>query len=229
MRKYSMRDWSEADQPRMKLLQQGPASLSDTELLAILINHGTMTDSALDLARSLFKAANNDLHQLGSLNVRGMLDLRIKGLKEAKLIHIAAALELGARRQAAINKRETVTHSRDIAEYLRARLRFHSREVFGIVLLNRANKVLHFEIISEGGITGTVADPRVILKKSLEYQATALIICHNHPSGKTQPSEADKQITKRIQEAAALFEIRLLDHIIVGEEGYFSFTDSGML
>jgi len=156
--------------------------------------------------------------------------MRIKGIGEAKAITIAAALELGRRRQAsAALQKEAVTNSSDIATYLQVKLRDYRREVFAILFLNRSNKINHFEIVSEGGITGTVADPRIILKKALEEDAVSIILCHNHPSGSLKPSRADEELTKKIKEAARYFDIMVLDHIIVSDNGYYSFADEGML
>ncbi len=229
MRKFSIKDWSAEDQPRKKLVQNGAHSLSNSELLAILINNGTKERSAIDLAKSLLGAVNNDLQKLGGQSVQELVNHRIKGLGEAKAVTIAAALELGVRRNAAGRKKDQVTKSGDIAEYLRAILEYRKQEVFAVVFLNRGNRVTHFEIVSEGGLTGTVADPRVILKKALEYEATSLVLCHNHPSGNLRPSKADELLTQKIKQAASFMDISVMDHIIVSNEGYFSFADEGML
>ena len=165
---------------------------------------------------------------LGRLSVRELM--KIKGIGEAKAIAIAAALELGRRRQSVLPlDKILVQSSGDVAGFLQAKLQDEQREVFAVLFLNRANKVNHFEIISEGGITGTVADPRVILKRALEESAVNLILCHNHPSGSLKPSRADEQLTSKIRDAARLLDIQVLDHIIVSERGYFSFADEGLL
>ena len=229
MHKFSIKDWAVDDQPRKKLLQKGAAALSNSELLAILINTGSPNKSALDVAKELLQAADNDLQKLAGLSVQEIANMRIKGLGEAKSIHIAAALELGIRRNASDKKKETIAKSADIAEYLRANFEYLQQEVFVVVFLNRSNKVIHHQIVSEGGLTGTVADPRVILKKALEHNATSLILCHNHPSGNLRPSKADEVLTQKIKQAATLLDIQLMDHIIVSSEGYFSFADEGML
>jgi DNA repair protein RadC len=158
-----------------------------------------------------------------------MVNLKIKGLGPAKAVTIAAALELGIRRNMADNKKEIVLSSKDIAGFLQAQLQYKSREVFAVVFLNRSNKINHYEIISEGGITGTVADPRIILKKALQHEAVSIVLCHNHPSGNLKPSRQDQELTNKIKEAALFFDIKVLDHIIVSEEGYYSFADDGML
>lgn len=229
MRKFSIKDWAEEDQPRKKLLQKGAHSLSNSELLAILINNGTKEHSAIDVARNLLQATNHDLQKLAGQTVQELVNRRIKGLGEAKAITIAAALELGVRRNASGRKKDQITKSGDIAEYLRATLEYRKLEVFGVIFLNRGNRVNHFEIISEGGLTGTVADPRVILKKALEHEATSLVLCHNHPSGNLRPSKADELLTLKIKQAASFMDILVMDHIIVSNEGYFSFADEGML
>ena len=229
MHKFSIKDWAVDDQPRKKLLQKGAAALSNSELLAILINTGSPNKSALDVAKELLQAADNDLQKLAGLSVQEIANMRIKGLGEAKSIHIAAALELGIRRNASDKKKDTINKSGDIAEYLRANFEYLQLEIFVVVFLNRGNKVMHHQIVSEGGLTGTVADPRVILKKALEYNATSLILCHNHPSGSLRPSKADEVLTQKIKQAAMLLDIQLMDHIIVSSEGYFSFADEGMM
>jgi DNA repair protein RadC len=226
--KYSIKEWAKDDRPREKLLSKSPSALSDSELLAILINKGSRQKSAVDLAREVLSLVKNSLAELGRLSVKDLVG--IKGIGEAKAISIAAALELGRRRQAAGFLEKThVKHSADIALYLQSLLRDHTQEVFAVIFLNQANKINHFDIISEGGITGTVADPRVILKLALQHEAVSLVLCHNHPSGNLHPSRADEALTHKIKEAAKYFDIRLLDHIIVSNEGYFSFADEGIL
>jgi DNA repair protein RadC len=229
MRKISIKDWAEDDQPRKKLLIKGADSLSIAELLAILINNGSTNQSALDLAKLLLQNVNNDLHKLAGLSAKEMVKQNIKGLGEAKAIAIAAALELGIRRNIADTRKCTVRKSDDIANYLRATLEYRKQEVFAVVFLNRRNKITHLEIVSEGGLTSTIADPRIILKKALEHDATAIILCHNHPSGALQPSRADEFLTQKIKQAAAYLDIQVMDHIIVSNEGYFSFADAGIL
>ena len=225
---YSIKQWSKEERPREKLLVLGAAALSDSELLAILIRNGTRHKTALDLGREMLGLGKNNLGALGRLSVRELM--KIKGIGEAKAIAIAAALELGRRRQSSVPlDKLLVQSSADVAGFLQAKLQDEQREVFAVLFLNRANKVNHFEIISEGGITGTVADPRVILKKALEESAVNLILCHNHPSGSLKPSRADEQLTTKIRDAAKLLDIQVLDHIIVSERGYFSFADEGLM
>lgn len=225
---YSIKQWAKDDRPREKLLLKGPETLSDSELLAILIANGTPKRSALDLARDVLSLGKNHLPDLGKLTVKEFM--KVKGIGEAKAITIVAALEIGRRRQAMASREKTViTSSSDVAIYLQTLLKDHRHEVFAVLFLNRANKINHFQVISEGGITGTVADPRIILKKALEEDAVSLILCHNHPSGSLKPSRADEELTLKIKEAARYFDIKVLDHLIVSEDGYFSFADEGLI
>jgi DNA repair protein RadC len=224
----SIKNWAKDDRPREKMLQNGTAALSNSELIAILINNGSRDKSAVDLAKEILKLGADNLIELGKLSLKDFQ--QVKGIGAAKAITIAAALELGRRRQTSGTLEKTVIKSsRDIAEYLKVVLKDFTYEVFAVVFLNRSNKINHFEIISRGGITGTVADPRVILKKALEEDATSLVLSHNHPSGSLKPSRADEELTKKIIEAAKYFDIKIIDHIIVSEEGYFSFADEGLL
>ncbi|MBA2248691.1 MAG: DNA repair protein RadC [Chitinophagaceae bacterium] len=224
----SIKNWAADDRPREKLIAKGPAALSDSELLAILISTGNKEKSAVELAKEVLLKGKNNLNELGKLSVKDLMS--IKGIGEAKAISLAAALELGRRRQASASLHKTsITKSNDLAEFLKASLKDYQYEVFAVVFLNRANKINHFEIISKGGLTGTVADPRIILKKALEEDATSIVLCHNHPSGNLKPSKADEDLTNKIKEAAKYFDIRVMDHLIVSEEGYYSFADEGML
>jgi DNA repair protein RadC len=224
----SIKNWAIDDRPREKLLTNGAASLSNSELIAILLNNGSKNKSAVELAREILKLGDDNLNELGKLSLNDFK--QVKGIGEAKSITIAAALELGRRRHASSSLEKTVVRtSRDIAQYLQATLKDYSYEVFAVIFLNRANKINHFEIISKGGITGTVADPRIILKKALEEDATSLVLCHNHPSGNLRPSRADEELTKKIKEAASYFDITIIDHIIVSEDGFYSFADDGIL
>jgi len=216
--KHSIKQWAKDDRPREKLLMKGAESLSDSELLAILIVNGTRSKTAIDLAKEILILGKNNLPELGKLSVKELM--KIKGIGEAKAITIVAALEIGRRRQA-MNYREkaVMTSSSDVANYLQSLLKDYRHEVFAVLFLNRANKINHFQIVSEGGITGTVADPRIILKKALEEDAVSIILCHNHPSGSLKPSGADQELTKKIKEAAKFFDIKVLDHLIVSDAG----------
>lgn len=224
----SIKNWAADDRPREKLFTKGAHALSNSELLAILISTGNKNKSAVELAKEVLHLGKNNLNELGKLSVNDIM--KIKGIGEAKAITIAAALELGRRRQATASLLKTnIRSSNDIAEYLKATLKDYAYEVFAVMFLNKANKINHFEIISKGGITGTVADPRIILKKALEEEATSIVLCHNHPSGSLKPSKADEDLTLKIKEAAKYFDIKVMDHIIVSEDGYYSFSDDGIL
>lgn len=226
--KHSIKEWAKDDRPREKLLSKSPGALSDSELLAILIGSGTPRHSAVELAKQVLKLGKNNLRELGKVSVPDLM--KIPGIGQAKAIIIAAALELGRRRQAAESLEKTLlTNSREVAGYLQPMLRDLHHEVFGVIYLNSAGKVLLDEIISQGGLTGTVADPRLIFKKALELEAVKLILYHNHPSGSLKPSRHDTELTIKIREAARYLDIKLMDHIIVSEEGYFSFADKGQL
>lgn len=223
-----IKNWSEDDRPREKLRNKGAENLSHSELIAILLQNGTRQKSAIDLAKDILQLGKNSLNELGKLSIKDLMS--VKGIGEAKAIIVTAALELGRRRQAGENlEKPVVTSSATIARYLQAQLKDYKQEVFMVVFLNRANRIKHSEIISKGGITGTVADPRIIMKKALQEEAISIILCHNHPSGSLKPSNADRTLTTKIKEAAQFFDIRLADHIIVSEDGYFSFADAGIL
>ena len=224
----SIKSWAVDDRPREKMRNKGASALSNSELIAILLNNGSKNKTAVDLAKELLNLGQNNLNELGKLSLKEFQ--QVSGIGLAKAICIAAAMELGRRRQATASlEKPIVRTSKDIALYLQAILKDHNYEVFAVVFLNRANKINHFEVISRGGITGTVADPRVIMKKALEEDATSIVLCHNHPSGSLKPSNADEELTKKIKGAASYFDIKVLDHIIVSEDGYFSFADEGIL
>jgi len=173
-------------------------------------------------------SVKNNLNELGRLEIHDFL--KLNGIGKVKAVVILAALELGRRRHiAGALEKPVVRDSKQVAGYLQVMLQDQCREVFGVIFLNQANRVNHFEIVSQGGITGTVADPRLILKKALELHAVNLILCHNHPSGNLKPSKADEELTYKIREAARYFDIKVIDHIIVSHDGYFSFADEGMM
>jgi DNA repair protein RadC len=225
----SIKHWALDDRPREKMMQKGVEALSDSELLAILINNGTRDRSALQLSKDLLSACENNISKLAKFSIKEIEKLNIKGIGPAKAVTIKAALELSSRRVANELRKDVLLTSKDVAEYLRTKLRDKKHEVFVVLFLNRMNKVNHYAIISEGGITGTIADPRIILKKALEHDAVSIILSHNHPSGSLHPSQADEMLTAKIKEAARYLEIKVLDHIIVSEDGYFSFADEGIL
>jgi len=222
----NIKQWSADDRPREKMRMKGASQLSDAELIAILIQHGTRGKSALELSMEVLNRYNGKLADLARASTKDLM--KTKGIGPAKAIIIQSAMEVGRRRIGSENMTtEVITGSSSVAKYLQARLMDLSHEVFAVLFLNRANRIKHFEIISVGGITGTVADPRIILKKALEEEAVSLILCHNHPSGNLKPSKADEDLTSKIRHAARFFDINILDHIIVSTDGYYSFADEG--
>lgn len=223
-----IKSWAEDDRPREKLVLKGAAALSDTELLAILIASGTRTKSAVDLARETLALATNNLAQLGKLSLQ---DLQAtKGIGQARAITIAAAMELGRRRQiGAVLDRQKITSAADAAELLLPLLQDHTHELFCVLYLNNAQILIRHEFISSGGLTATVADIRMILRNALLLQAAKIIVAHNHPSGNKTPSEADKKLTLKLRDAAAQMDIELIDHIIVAGAAYTSFANEGLL
>ncbi len=222
----SIKNWALDDRPREKMITKGAAALSNAELLAILINTGNKENSALELGKNVLQLGHNNLNELGKISIRELQ--KVKGIGMTKAICIAAALELGRRRHASASlEKQTVISSTDVAEYLRAQLKDYAYEVFAVLFLNKANKINHYEIMSKGGMDATIVDTKIILKKALEESATSIILCHNHPSGSLKPSQADKLITQKVKDAAALLDIKVIDHIIVSEMGYYSFADDG--
>ena len=222
----NIKQWSADDRPREKMRMKGASHLSDAELIAILIQHGTRGKSALELSMEVLNRYNGKFSDLARASTKDLM--KTKGIGLAKAIIIQSAMEVGRRRIGSENiTTEVITGSSSVAKYLQARLMDLSHEVFAVLFLNRANRIKHFEIISVGGITGTVADPRIILKKALEEEAVSLILCHNHPSGNLKPSKADEDLTSKIRNAARFFDINILDHIIVSTDGYYSFADEG--
>ncbi len=223
----SIKDWSEDDRPREKMIGQGPDSLSTAEVLAILINNGTRSKSALDLAKELLAENGNSLHRLSRMTLK---DLQlIKGIGPAKAVVIKAALQLAVKKEQEILNRDVIASSKDIKNYLQTRFGNENREHFIVIYLNRRNRVIASEVVSSGGINGTVVDPRIVIRRALEEHATSLILGHNHPSGNTRPSRQDVELTQKIKSAANFFDIKVLDHLIVSDEGFYSFADEGEL
>ncbi len=224
----SIKNWSEDERPREKMLQKGSAALTDAELLAILISSGTRERSALDLARDTLALAGNNLREMGRLNVIELQ--KIKGIGEARAITICAAMELGRRRQASEGPdRTAVDSSAAAAKLIMPHLQDLRHEVFYVLYLNHASKLLKEETLSSGGISASIADNRMILKNCLLYNASQLIVAHNHPSGSKNASAADIQLTLKLKEAAALMDIKLLDHIIIAGHEYVSMSDEGII
>jgi DNA repair protein RadC len=225
MQTGSIRFWAEQDQPIYKFNAKGANHLSDVELLAILIQHGTAQQNAIELARRLLASTNNSLQKFAQYSVADIVQLKIKGIGMTKAVRILAAIELGSRRMHLIDKQTTIHQSKDVAMHLKNKLQYEQRELFVLLLLNQANKIIHEAVLSEGGITGTIADPRMIFKLVISHAATGFIICHNHPSGQLRPSRMDDSLTQKIKKGAALFDIKLIDHLIVSTEGYYSYAE----
>ena len=223
-----IKEWALEDRPREKLLNKGIGSLSDAELIAILIGSGSKNETAVELAKKILNNVQNNLKELGKLNVEDLK--KLKGIGEVKAITIIAALELGRRRKhEEVKNKKKLSGSRDVYEFFQPLLGDLPHEEFWILLLNRSNKVIDQHKISQGGISGTVIDVRMILKNAIEKLACSLILCHNHPSGNLQPSDSDMKITTRLKEAAQIMDIQVLDHLIVTDNAYFSFADEGIL
>ncbi len=224
----TIRHWAEDDRPREKLMLKGRQSMSDAELLAILIGSGTRHESAVDLAKNILHRAHDNLVELSKMNMKDLV--AVKGIGQVRAITILAALELGRRRnESEVLARDKIKTSRDAYEIFKSTMGDRPYEEFWIILLNRANKVLQKCNISEGGISGTVVDPKKIFKISLDHHASSIILGHNHPSGVVTPSEADQRITKKLRDAGAMLEVTVLDHLIIGEDSYYSFADDGAL
>ncbi len=225
----SIKSWAEEDRPREKLLLKGKGALSDAELIAILLRTGVKGSSALDIAKKILVKVKGDLNELGKLSVSDLKKLE-KGLGNTKAVTIAAALELGRRRQSSeVREKPVIKSSRDSFEYIYQEVADLPHEEFYVLYLNKSNKVITHKNISSGGVTGTVADIKIILKHGIELLASSIIAVHNHPSGNLTPSQADIELTRKIKEAAKPLDIILLDHLIIGEKNYYSFADEGML
>ncbi|WP_333663253.1 RadC family protein [Chishuiella changwenlii] len=226
--KNSIKNWNEDDRPREKLASKGRSSLSDTELIAIIMGSGNRTESAVELAKRILQSANNNWNELAKYSIEDLC--KFKGIGEAKAISIITALEIGRRRNSQeILERKKISSSRDAATIFQQQIGDLPNEEFWVMFLNQGNRIIKTEQISRGGITKTSVDIRVIFKRALELTTTAIILSHNHPSGNLIPSPADKSITKKIKEAACLLDIQLMDHVIVSQKNYFSFSDQGLI
>lgn len=224
----SIKSWAEEDRPREKLTLKGRQSLSDAELLAILLGSGSRNESAVSLAQKLLSQVNNDLNELGKRSIKELQ--KLKGIGAAKAITIAAAMELGRRRQLAdIKIRPLVTCSKDAYHAIGSDLADLAYEEFWILLLNRANRIIGKVQISTGGVAGTVVDPKMVFRKALEGLACSIILCHNHPSGNLKPSQTDLELTQKLKQVGLAIEIPIFDHLIITEKDYFSFADDGIL
>ena len=226
--KFTIRNWAEEDRPREKLLLKGKSALSDAELLAILLGSGNRHESAVDLGKKILKKVDENLVELSRLSVNELMEFQ--GIGEAKAVTVMAAIELGRRRnESEVLLREKVTGSRDAFGLFQSVIGDQPYEEFWIILLNKANKVIRKCCISEGGVSGTVVDPKKIFKIALDHHASSIILGHNHPSGNIQPSDADRKITRKIRDAGMMLDVAVLDHLIIGDGRYYSFSDDGAL
>ncbi len=224
----SIKYWKEDDRPREKLILKGKIALSDAELVAILIGSGNKENSAVELSKKILQSINNNLNALGKLTVEDLI--KFKGIGEAKAISIITALELGRRRRLEVAlEKPKITSSKSVFEVMQPIIGELSHEEFWIIYLNNANKIQLKTQMSKGGITGTLVDARLVFKRALELSATSLILCHNHPSGTLKPSNSDISLTNKIKKGGGVLDIKILDHIIVTENSYFSFADKGIL
>lgn len=225
---FSIKDWADDDKPREKLLQKGRSTLSDAELIAILIGSGNRNESAVDLSKRILATVGNNLNELGKLSIKQLM--QFKGIGEAKAITIAAALEFGRRRRGEdAQKTDRINSSKDAFELLHPLIGELPHEEFWIVYLNNSNKVLHKAQLSKGGMTGTLVDVRLVMKYALEYGAVGCLLAHNHPSGTLKPSGPDKEITQKLKNAGLALDIKILDHLIITQDTYFSFADNDIL
>jgi DNA repair protein RadC len=228
MENLTIKSWAEDDRPREKLLEKGRHVLTEAELIGILIGSGNQEETAVGLAQRILASINNDLAELGKLNVSDLM--RFKGIGQAKAVSILAALELGRRRRpVATGERTKLTSSQDAFQLIQSTFLDLPHEEFWMILLNRSNQLIRKECVSKGGVSGTVVDPKMVFKPALQYLACSMIICHNHPSGNLNPSASDIKITKQLKEAGRTLEIPVLDHLIVAEEKYYSFADNGLM
>lgn len=226
--KITIKSWAEEDRPREKLTAQGRRSLSDAELLAILLGSGSINETAVELSKRILHSCSNDLNQLAKL---GIVELsRFKGIGEAKAITIISALELGRRRKETISADLIqVSTSIDVYHAIASQFQDLNHEEFWILLLNRANRITSKHLVSKGGQSGTIADPKIIFKMAIENHAASIILAHNHPSGNLKPSQADLDLTNKLRSAGQFLDIPVLDHLIISDKGFLSFTDEGLL
>ncbi|MFQ3181447.1 MAG: DNA repair protein RadC [Polaribacter sp.] len=228
MEKLTIKSWALDDRPREKLVAKGKTALSDAELIAILIGSGNREESAVALSQRILKGVNGNINELAKLSVKKLTVF--KGIGDAKAISIITALELGKRRQLEVAlEKPKIASSKDVANLMQPVLGDLEHEEFWVLFLNNSNKVVAKSQISKGGLTATIVDIRLVFKSALELASVGIIVCHNHPSGKLQPSVADKQLTQKIKEAGTILDIKLLDHLIITEKAYFSFADENLL
>ena len=228
MDKLTIKSWALDDRPREKLLTKGKAVLSDAELIAILIGSGNRNESAVALSKRILSAVNGNIYELAKLSVEKLTEFN--GIGEAKAIAIITALELGKRRQLEVAlEKPKIVSSKNVANLMQPIIGDLDHEEFWVLFLSNSNKVLAKSQVSKGGLTATVVDIRLLFKRALELVSVAIIVCHNHPSGKLQPSVADKNLTEKMKQAGNTLDIKLLDHLIITEKAYFSFADEGLL
>jgi DNA repair protein RadC len=227
-KKLNIKDWAVEDRPREKMLAKGARSLSDAELIAILISSGNINETAVELSKRILSSVSNDLNELGRKGIDWLK--AFNGIGEAKAVTIMAAMELGKRRKETDGlTKKKITDSKGAAEIFIPLLNDLDHEEFWILLLDRGNKIMDKALISQGGVSGTVTDVRLIMKSAVEKLASSIILCHNHPSGTLQASDSDLKITKKISDAAKIMDISVLDHIIIGQNKYFSMADEGIM
>ncbi len=226
--KLNLKSLAKEDRPREKFLVRGKKELTDAELLAILLGSGSRDENAISLAQRILHSTGHDLNHLGKCTVPELM--RFKGIGATKATLIAAALELGSRRQhATVQSKPQIRSSRDAYQHLLPLLIDLPHEEFWILLLNRANLIIGKERISSGGISGTVVDPKLVFRRTLEYSASSIILSHNHPSGNLSPSKADIDLTQKLRQAGLTLDVAVLDHLIITDHGYYSFADEGII
>lgn len=227
--KFSIREWAVEDRPREKMIKGGPDFLSNAELLAILLGSGSQKESAVDLAKRILNHAGNNLNELGKLGI-DTLCAKFKGVGPVKAVTILAALELGKRRRSSEQvKRLQICNSRDIYELFHVHLADLSHEECWVLLMNNQHKIIDTFRISHGGVSETTVDPKIVLKHALEKLASAIVLCHNHPSGNPHPSSCDDKITQKLKMACSNMDIQFTDHVIFSDSGYYSYADEGKL
>jgi DNA repair protein RadC len=225
--KIGIKSWAEEDRPREKLSAQGRRALTDAELIAILIGSGSRNETAVELSKRILHHYDNDLNKLGKASINELSNF--KGIGEAKAISIIAALEIGRRRNDFETKTpDVIGSSKDAYNIMRRHLVDLNHEEFWIILVGRSQKVLAKELVSKGGLSATVVDPKIIFSIALQHQSTGIIMIHNHPSGNLKPSHNDIHLTKKLAEAGTMLEIKILDHLIISDSGFYSFADEGL-
>ncbi len=229
MEHTNLKAWADSDKPREKLLSRGTIALSDTELLAILLRTGTRDETVVELARRILASVQNNLDELGKLDVNALCS-NFKGIGQTKAVTLIAALELGRRRKTAeALERPQIGNSDDVAQQFQPLLADLPHEEFWVMTLNQRHRVIDTRCVGKGGVNATLVDKKIVLKMAIEQLASAIVLCHNHPSGNLQPSPNDTQLTRQIADACRLLDIRLLDHVIIGGKWHYSFADNGLL